>query len=127
MSREEFEARKPVNGKMTEGVKGLASSAAGFACLVHGRRKQVAPLECVRVLKQVYFYNTGQRHFSSRPFTSYFEQMHRHTCTSSTTKFDSEDGNEVVNNLTRSKLQSRLGVNEKLAMLQWTEENFYKK
>ncbi|ESW10644.1 hypothetical protein PHAVU_009G226500 [Phaseolus vulgaris] len=39
---------------------------------------------------------------------------------------DSEDGNEVINNLTRSKLQSRLGVNEKLAMLQRAEENFYK-
>lgn len=31
--------------------------------LVLGRRKQVAPLECVRVLKQVYFYNTEQRYF----------------------------------------------------------------
>ncbi|KAG2398670.1 hypothetical protein LR48_Vigan04g015200 [Vigna angularis] len=39
---------------------------------------------------------------------------------------DSEDGNEVINNLTRSKLQSRLGVNEKLAMLQRAEENFYR-
>ncbi|QCE13582.1 ATP-dependent DNA helicase Q5 [Vigna unguiculata] len=39
---------------------------------------------------------------------------------------DSEDGNDVVNNLTRSKLQSRLGVNEKLAMLQRAEENFYR-
>jgi len=36
------------------------------------------------------------------------------------------DGNEVVNNLTRLKLQSRLGVNEKLAMLQRAEENFYR-
>ncbi|TKY72879.1 ATP-dependent DNA helicase Q 3 [Spatholobus suberectus] len=39
---------------------------------------------------------------------------------------DSDDGNEVVNNLTRSKLQSRLGVNEKLALLQRAEENFYR-
>ncbi|KAK7354894.1 hypothetical protein VNO80_20465 [Phaseolus coccineus] len=30
--------------------------------------------------------------------------------------FDSEDGNEVVNNLTRSKLQSRFGNNGKLSM-----------
>ncbi|KAL2327287.1 hypothetical protein Fmac_020714 [Flemingia macrophylla] len=36
------------------------------------------------------------------------------------------NGNEVVNNLTRSKLQSRLGVNEKLAMLQQAEENYYR-
>ncbi|KAK7328781.1 hypothetical protein VNO77_22903 [Canavalia gladiata] len=39
---------------------------------------------------------------------------------------DSDDGNEVVNNLTRSKLQSRLGINEKLALLQRAEENFYR-
>ncbi|XP_040861347.1 ATP-dependent DNA helicase Q-like 3 isoform X2 [Glycine max] len=39
---------------------------------------------------------------------------------------DSDDGNEVVNNLTRSKLQSKLGVSEKLAMLQRAEENFYR-
>ncbi|XP_029131062.1 ATP-dependent DNA helicase Q-like 3 isoform X2 [Cajanus cajan] len=39
---------------------------------------------------------------------------------------DSDDVNEVVNNLPRSKLQSRLGVNEKLAMLQRAEENFYR-
>ncbi|KAF1892420.1 hypothetical protein Lal_00010885 [Lupinus albus] len=39
---------------------------------------------------------------------------------------DSDDGNEVVNNLTRSKLQSRSGVNEKLALLQRAEENFYR-
>uniref|UniRef100_A0A0R0I8N6 ATP-dependent DNA helicase n=1 Tax=Glycine max TaxID=3847 RepID=A0A0R0I8N6_SOYBN len=36
------------------------------------------------------------------------------------------NGNEVVNNLTRSKLQSKLGVSEKLAMLQRAEENFYR-
>ncbi|XP_027366408.1 ATP-dependent DNA helicase Q-like 3 isoform X2 [Abrus precatorius] len=36
------------------------------------------------------------------------------------------DGNEVVNNLAQSKLQSRLGVNEKLALLQQAEENFYR-
>jgi len=41
-------------------------------------------------------------------------------------KFSLADGNDVVNNLTRSKLQSRLGVNEKLAMLQRAEENFYR-
>jgi len=41
-------------------------------------------------------------------------------------EFSLADGNEVINNLTRSKLQSRLGVNEKLAMLQRAEENFYK-
>lgn len=35
------------------------------------------------------------------------------------------DGNEAVNNLTCSKLQTRLGVNEKLALLQRAEENFY--
>ncbi|CAL0304804.1 unnamed protein product [Lupinus luteus] len=39
---------------------------------------------------------------------------------------DSDDGNEVVNNLTRSKLQSRSGVNAKLALLQQAEENFYR-
>ncbi|KAK7411847.1 hypothetical protein VNO78_03290 [Psophocarpus tetragonolobus] len=39
---------------------------------------------------------------------------------------DSDDGNEVVNNLTRSKFQSKMGVNEKLAMLQRAEENFYR-
>lgn len=39
--------------------------------------------------------------------------------------FSLTDGNEVVNNLTKSKLQSRLGVNEKLALLQRAEENFY--
>ncbi|KAJ1437119.1 P-loop containing nucleoside triphosphate hydrolase [Sesbania bispinosa] len=39
---------------------------------------------------------------------------------------NSDDGNDVVNNLTRSKLQSRLGVNEKLALLQRAEENFYR-
>ncbi|MED6185284.1 hypothetical protein PIB30_055551 [Stylosanthes scabra] len=38
---------------------------------------------------------------------------------------DSDDGNEVVNNLTKSKLHSGMGVNEKLAMLQRAEENFY--
>ena len=41
-------------------------------------------------------------------------------------EFSLADGNEVVNNLTRSKLQSKLGVNEKLAMLQRAEENFYR-
>ncbi|XP_019415155.1 PREDICTED: ATP-dependent DNA helicase Q-like 3 isoform X1 [Lupinus angustifolius] len=39
---------------------------------------------------------------------------------------DSDDGNEVVNNLTRSKVQSRSGVNAKLAFLQRAEENFYR-
>ncbi|XP_057430131.1 ATP-dependent DNA helicase Q-like 3 [Lotus japonicus] len=39
---------------------------------------------------------------------------------------DSDDGNEVVNNLAHSKLQSRLGLNEKLALLQKAEENFYR-
>ncbi|MED6119504.1 hypothetical protein PIB30_012411 [Stylosanthes scabra] len=39
---------------------------------------------------------------------------------------DSDDGNEVVNNLTKSKLHSGMGVNEKLAMLQRAEENFYR-
>jgi len=41
-------------------------------------------------------------------------------------EFSLADGNEVVNNLTRSKLQSKLGVSEKLAMLQRAEENFYR-
>lgn len=41
-------------------------------------------------------------------------------------EFSLVDGNEFVNNLTRSKLQSKLGVNEKLAMLQRAEENFYR-
>ncbi|XP_061362522.1 ATP-dependent DNA helicase Q-like 3 isoform X1 [Gastrolobium bilobum] len=36
------------------------------------------------------------------------------------------DGNEIVNNLTRSKRHSRLGVNEKLSLLQRAEENFYR-
>ena len=36
-------------------------------------------------------------------------------------EFSLVDGNEFVNNLTRSKLQSKLGVNEKLAMLQRAE------
>jgi len=35
------------------------------------------------------------------------------------------DGNEVVNNLARSKGQSRLGVNEKLDLLQRAEEKYY--
>lgn len=35
------------------------------------------------------------------------------------------DGNEVVNNLARSKIQSRLGVNEKLDLLQRAEEKYY--
>ncbi|XP_061362524.1 ATP-dependent DNA helicase Q-like 3 isoform X3 [Gastrolobium bilobum] len=39
---------------------------------------------------------------------------------------DSDDGNEIVNNLTRSKRHSRLGVNEKLSLLQRAEENFYR-
>ncbi|KAL4329143.1 hypothetical protein HN51_036138 [Arachis hypogaea] len=39
---------------------------------------------------------------------------------------DSDDGNEVVNNLTKSKLHSKVGVNEKLAMLERAEENFYR-
>lgn len=41
-------------------------------------------------------------------------------------EFSLVDGNEFVNNLTRSKLQSKLGVNEKLAILQRAEENFYR-
>ncbi|KAK2395824.1 RECQ helicase L2 [Trifolium repens] len=36
------------------------------------------------------------------------------------------DGNEVVNNLARSKVQFRLGVNEKLNLLQRAEENYYR-
>lgn len=38
---------------------------------------------------------------------------------------DSDDGAEIVNNLTKSKCKSRLGVNEKIALLQRAEENFY--
>nr|XP_004488080.1 ATP-dependent DNA helicase Q-like 3 [Cicer arietinum] len=37
------------------------------------------------------------------------------------------DDNEAVNNLGRSKFQSRLGVNEKLDLLQRAEENYYRK
>lgn len=35
------------------------------------------------------------------------------------------DGNEAVSNLARSKVQSRLGVNEKLDLLQRAEEKYY--
>ncbi|XP_028767361.1 ATP-dependent DNA helicase Q-like 3 isoform X2 [Neltuma alba] len=38
---------------------------------------------------------------------------------------DSDDGAEIVNNLTGSKSKSRLGVNEKIALLQRAEENHY--
>jgi hypothetical protein len=40
--------------------------------------------------------------------------------------FSLADGNEVVNNLARSKVQFRLGVNEKLNLLQRAEENYYR-
>lgn len=35
------------------------------------------------------------------------------------------DGNEAVSNLARSKVQPRLGVNEKLDLLQRAEEKYY--
>jgi hypothetical protein len=38
--------------------------------------------------------------------------------------FSLADGNEAVNNLARSKV--RLGVNEKLNLLQRAEENYYR-
>ncbi|KEH37599.1 ATP-dependent DNA helicase Q-like 3 isoform X2 [Medicago truncatula] len=38
---------------------------------------------------------------------------------------DIDDGNEAVSNLARSKVQSRLGVNEKLDLLQRAEEKYY--
>lgn len=42
-------------------------------------------------------------------------------------EFSLADDNEAVNNLGRSKFQSRLGVNEKLDLLQRAEENYYRK
>ncbi|KAF7826911.1 ATP-dependent DNA helicase Q-like 3 isoform X1 [Senna tora] len=39
---------------------------------------------------------------------------------------DSDDGTDVVNNLARSKSKSRLGVDDKIALLQRAEENFYR-
>ncbi|KAI5445607.1 ATP-dependent DNA helicase Q-like 3, variant 2 [Lathyrus oleraceus] len=39
---------------------------------------------------------------------------------------DLDEGNEVVNNLARSKVQSRLGINEKLDLLQRAEEKYYR-
>ncbi|KAI9075955.1 hypothetical protein K1719_042077 [Acacia pycnantha] len=40
---------------------------------------------------------------------------------------DSDDGTEIVNNLTGPKSKSRSRVEEKIALLQRAEENFYKK
>lgn len=40
-------------------------------------------------------------------------------------EFSLAEGNEVVKNLTQSKFQSRLGVNEKLEFLQRAEEKYY--
>lgn len=41
-------------------------------------------------------------------------------------EFSLAEGNEVVNNLARSKVQSRLGINEKLDLLQRAEEKYYR-
>ncbi|KAI3842514.1 hypothetical protein MKX03_034380 [Papaver bracteatum] len=38
---------------------------------------------------------------------------------------DSDDAEELVNNLSGSKFSSKSGLNEKLAILQWAEEKYY--